>query len=293
MTIRRYAIAAASTTILSIGLAALPASAAPAPSSPDSAKLAAGTLKDPQTGGNRKYVVGQGEDVPAVLGVTNIGNAPVKGLVVQVRVLNDLDFTKKYDNCWYAVDSNQETAWCGFTDELAPGASLAVTGAGISTKPDASADKISSIVHQWFSKENVDERGGLQALADISAGQGTKAVRGTGDPLTLTTPSGPLGGLGGPIGFAGVGLNTPPTGEPTPTATPTATPSTTATPAATPSASTTIAPSANSGGASGEGGGLPVTGAASMSVAGVGGALLLLGGAGYLIARRRRTRFVA
>ncbi|MEV4637548.1 ALF repeat-containing protein [Actinoplanes sp. NPDC049548] len=81
--------------------------------------------------------------------------------------------------------------------------------------------------------------------------------------------------------------------QPTPTtsATPTATPS------ATPSATTTAAPvptsSAGTDTSGGEGGGLPVTGSDIGTVAGVGGALLILGGAGYLIGRRRRSRFVA
>ncbi|MGW5668056.1 LPXTG cell wall anchor domain-containing protein [Micromonospora sp. NPDC003776] len=288
MTFRRYAGSALSAAILAVGLAAAPAAAAPTQQEADPAKLAAGTEKDPETGKNRTYVVGQGEDVPAVLGVTNVGEAPVDGLVVHVRVLNDLDFTKKYENCWYAVDSNQESAWCEFDGELAAGASLAVTGAGISTKPDARPENISSIVYRWISKEYVEAHGGLQVLADQWAGQGTKAVRGTESPLTLAAPPGPLGGLGGPIGFAGVKLLTPPpTGQPTATPTPTAAP----TPTATPSAAPSVVPTA--GGEGGEGGGLPVTGADTATVAGVGGTLLLLGGTGYLIARRRRTRFVA
>jgi LPXTG-motif cell wall-anchored protein len=290
MRIRWYAGLTASAAVFAAGLAATPASAAPAPNEPDAAKLAAGSEKDPQTGKNRKYLVGQGEDVPAVLGVTNMGDAPVDGLVVQVRVLNDLDLTTKYENCWYAVDSNQETAWCEFDVELALGASLAVTGAGVSTKPDAVAENISTIIHRWVSKEYADARGGIQVLADQWAGQGTKAVRGTGAPLTSTTPSGELGGLGGPIGFVGVGLVTPPTGEPTATPTPSATPS--GSPSATPTGAPTAAPSVSPG-AGGEGGGLPVTGAGTATMAGVGGVLLVLGGAGYLIARRRRTRFVA
>ncbi|MEU8407640.1 LPXTG cell wall anchor domain-containing protein [Micromonospora sp. NPDC048842] len=77
-----------------------------------------------------------------------------------------------------------------------------------------------------------------------------------------------------------------PTAQPTPSATPSAT--TTAVPTPTVSAS----PGAP-GGQDGEGGGLPVTGADTATVAGIGGVLLVLGGAGYLIGRRRRSRFVA
>ncbi|WP_018218055.1 ALF repeat-containing protein [Salinispora vitiensis] len=77
----------------------------------------------------------------------------------------------------------------------------------------------------------------------------------------------------------------------------TPTPSATTTPAPTPSATTTDAPtptpSASQGAPGGEGGGLPVTGANTATVAGIGGALLLLGGVGYLIGRRRRTRFAS
>ncbi|WP_407664304.1 LPXTG cell wall anchor domain-containing protein [Micromonospora parastrephiae] len=76
---------------------------------------------------------------------------------------------------------------------------------------------------------------------------------------------------------------------------PTATPTTQ--PTATPSATATAAPapttSASLGAPGGDGGGLAVTGADTATVAGIGGALLLLGGAGYLIGRRRRSRFVA
>jgi LPXTG-motif cell wall-anchored protein len=71
---------------------------------------------------------------------------------------------------------------------------------------------------------------------------------------------------------------TPPTG-PTPGPTKTAAPVPTA--------------SASAGASDGEDGGLPVTGSATGTVALIGGALLLLGGVGYLIGRRRRSRFVA
>ncbi|GLY01443.1 MULTISPECIES: LPXTG cell wall anchor domain-containing protein [Actinoplanes] len=79
----------------------------------------------------------------------------------------------------------------------------------------------------------------------------------------------------------------------TPSATASVSPS--ATTSVAPGATTSVSPAAPGGDEDegGEGGGLPVTGSASGAVAGVGGALLLLGGAGFLIGRRRRARFEA
>jgi LPXTG-motif cell wall-anchored protein len=63
-------------------------------------------------------------------------------------------------------------------------------------------------------------------------------------------------------------------------------------PSPTPGAPTPTS-SASPGASDGAGGGLPVTGADTATVAVIGAVLLLLGGAGYLIGRRRRSRFVA
>ncbi|WP_433793095.1 LPXTG cell wall anchor domain-containing protein [Actinoplanes sp. CA-252034] len=80
--------------------------------------------------------------------------------------------------------------------------------------------------------------------------------------------------------------------SPSPSVKPSVTPSATTTSSTSPSA--TASPVATGGEeGDGEGGGLPVTGANVGIVAGVGGALLLLGGAGFLIGRRRRARFEA
>ena len=50
----------------------------------------------------------------------------------------------------------------------------------------------------------------------------------------------------------------------------------------------------NGGGDNGDGdGGLPVTGQSTGLIAGLGALLLAVGAGGYLVAKRRRTRFVA
>jgi LPXTG-motif cell wall-anchored protein len=64
-------------------------------------------------------------------------------------------------------------------------------------------------------------------------------------------------------------------------------------PSPTPSTAPTPTSSASPGASDGAGGGLPVTGADIGTVAVTGAVLLLLGGAGYLIDRRHRSRFVA
>jgi LPXTG-motif cell wall-anchored protein len=85
--------------------------------------------------------------------------------------------------------------------------------------------------------------------------------------------------------------------QPTPTPTQSTPAQPTPTPSVTPSATTTAvvvpSPSASTSTSGGDGGGLPVTGAATGTVAGIGAVLLLIGGAGFLIGRRRRSRFVA
>lgn len=78
-----------------------------------------------------------------------------------------------------------------------------------------------------------------------------------------------------------------------PTSTPSATTSASPSPTSSSSSGTPGTSTAGSAAPGGEGGGLPVTGAGTATVAAIGVAILLLGGAGYLLGRRRRSRFVA
>ncbi|MDZ5442388.1 LPXTG cell wall anchor domain-containing protein [Micromonospora sp. 4G57] len=292
MTARLSARLALGAAVLATGVTALPA---PALAGPDTATLAAVTEQDPATGRNVKYPVKPGEVVPASLGVTNLGDAPVNGVVVQVRAFDDLDLLTKYDNCWYVVDSNLDIAWCEFDDVLAAQATLAPAEDLIVTRTNARADKVTTVVFRWVSKAWADELGGVQKLAENE--NGTDPVRGGGPTLTLAPRDLPLPSKPIPINFVYASLVTPPTASPTATASPTtsASPTASATPTAgvTPTGTAPSASPAAPGAGGGDGGGLPVTGSDNVAVAGAGVALLLLGGVGYLAARRRRTRFVA
>ncbi|MGK5737555.1 LPXTG cell wall anchor domain-containing protein [Micromonospora sp. URMC 103] len=58
-------------------------------------------------------------------------------------------------------------------------------------------------------------------------------------------------------------------------------------------ATTTGSGDGGQGGGNGDGGSLPITGSSTGLIAGIGALLLVAGAGGYLVARRRRTRFVA
>ncbi|GAB1690131.1 LPXTG cell wall anchor domain-containing protein [Krasilnikovia sp. M28-CT-15] len=293
--------------VLAVAAAAAPAAAAAAAPVSDPTTLVAVTEVDAATHHNQVYPVGRGADVPAALGVASTGDTAVRGLVLHVRAVDDLDLPKRYDNCWYYVDSNLDGAYCEFDDELAAGATLAVAGPVVTTAADARPDKVKVIIFRWFTKAEADAKGGAQKLAQAEADKGTTVQRGSGATVRLEARSLPLPSPGDRyrVNFAYPKLVLPAT-EPTPTARPTesaqvSAPSSTS-PAATPSSSSVAATpatptstSAAPGAAGGAGGGgsLPLTGT-PIAVIGVAGAvLLLLGGAGYLAARRRRTRFVA
>lgn len=293
MTIHLSARLALGGSLLAAGLVAAPVSAHAAEPGADTATLAAVTEQDPATGRNVKYPVRPGDVVPGSLGVTNLGDEPVKGVVVQMRAFDDLDLVTTYDNCWYAVDSNLDIAWCEFDDELAAHATLAPSGDVIVTRSDARADKVVSVVFRWFSKAWADERGGVQKLAQGDADQGTTAVRGTGAGLPLTPRELPLPATPRPINFVYATLVTPSGPQPSATVSPTVGASPTGVPTPSAPAGAPGGTPAAPGAGGGDGGGLPVTGSNTAGVAGAGVALLLLGGVGYLVARRRRTRFVA
>jgi LPXTG-motif cell wall-anchored protein len=280
-------------TGLCLGVAALatavaaPGAASAAPPAADPHPLFAVAERDEATGRNVSYPVKQGELVPAVLGVANPHPTPVAGAYLNVRVLNDLDFSKKFDNCLYYVDSNLDGAWCKFDEELAVDGTYVPSDFFVSTAPNAAADKVQAIIFRWYSGAYGDAAGGLQGLVDRERPLDGPATPGTDGTLRLKAQAltlHPDPAERRNINFAYPKLIVPATPSPT-----VGTPSPTAVPTAIP----TAAPTTDAPAPGGEGGGLPVTGTQTATLAGVGGAVVLLGAVGYVVARRRRTRFVA
>lgn len=259
---------ALSAAVLVTGVLALPA---PALAAPDTAQLAALTEVDPATGRNRAFDVRPGEVGTSVLGVANVGTAPLSGVVVQIRVLDPLDFAKRYDNCLYAVDANMDIAWCEFDNVLPVNETYALAESFVRVDPDAT--EVGAIVFQWFSAAWATAGGGLAGVAPDDSVRGTQGTLGLA-PRSLRIPE-PGDRL--PINFAYLNLLLPASPEPAPgTETPTRAPTAAASP-----------------GPVGTGDQLPVTGSQTGMITGAGAALLLLGAAAFLMGRRRRARFVA
>ncbi|GGQ82176.1 LPXTG cell wall anchor domain-containing protein [Couchioplanes azureus] len=280
---------------VSAGVLAMPAAAAAEPAT-DTAKVVAVDEYD-AAGKPRMYPIHRGEEIPLTLRVANAGAAPTK-VVVNVGVVNDLDLPRSSENCWYYVDSNLDGAWCELDQELAAGAAYETSPVRIAATADAKPDRVQTVIHRWFTQDWAEKQGGIEALAKKDSGRGTAPVKGTRDTLRLQPKALTIPADAKWVGFTGVSLITPPGA---PTGTPTARPSATASAGAEAPASAgpsfppsvTATPAAAGAGGSAGDGGLPVTGAKVATVAGGGVALLVLGLAGLLLARRRRNRFVA
>jgi hypothetical protein len=277
---------------VSAGVLAVP-TAALADTPADPAKVVALVERD-DAGKPVQYPIHQGEEIPVVIGVADVGTAPTK-VVVNIRVVDDVDLPRTFDNCWYYVDSNLEGAWCELDEQLAVGETYEAVPFHIAAAPKARADKLSAVMHGWYTQDWAQKQGGIEALAKSDSGRGGVPVKGSEgtlrlQPKKLTVPAEAVW-----IGFTYVKLVTPPTSAPASTP-PSASASASASPSASASASATVSPSAvpaPAGDDGTDGGGLPVTGAKAATMAGGGAVLLIAGLVGFLLARRRRTRFVA
>jgi len=246
------------------------------PSNPDSADLDA--VQERTVAGERPKVkrVRRGEPVPGAIGVRNQGDAAVDGLVVELRLADeDMIFTKKYDNCWYALDGKPDSAWCEFDRDVAPGATLKLGSPVATATEQRLGDITKDIRFRWASAGWAEGHGGIHDLAEMSATPGTQVVRGAEGTLTLEAGSADLKpGLTEEVDY--ILFLVSPVNE-QPTTTPPATP-----PATTP-------PDAGQGG----GESLAITGTQTAALTAVGGGLVVAGLAGYVLTRRRRTRFIA
>ena len=285
-------------SFLTVGVLTVP-TAALADTPADPVKVVALVDHD-DAGRSKTYPIHPGEFLPVVIGVADVGTAPTK-VVLNVRVFDDVNLPKSFDNCWYYGDSNLEGAWCEFDQELAVGTTYEASQFFVAAASDAKADKVGAITEGWLPLDWAEKQGGIEALAKKYGQAGSTPVQGSGatlslKPRTLTIPDGGLW-----VAFAYLKLiDEPTTGSPvTPSSSLSVSPSpgTSTSASASASASPSLPPSADpgptGGTGGGDGGGLPVTGAKAATIAGGGAGLLIAGLVGFVLARRRRTRFIA
>jgi hypothetical protein len=278
-----YRLALAATTVL-VALAASPGAAAAAP--PDPALLEAVTEQvEGELWTKVTYKVHRGEEVVAPLGVISVQKAPVRGLVAQVEAYGDLEFTRRYSNCWYTTGPDGPMAWCEFDATLPGHGGLTLATTMVSVKRDAVPGRIHSVPFRWQSKSWADARGGLRKTIDYFKLPGAAVTRGTQGKVGLQKRALPMADIRTNGNHAPLQLvdGPPPSASPTPSAS--ASPSSSASPSASPSVSPSPTATGGADGGTGGGGGLPVTGSGT---AGVGVALLLAGVAALLVTRRRR-----
>ena len=176
---------------LAAALLATPTAAHAAP--PDPALLEAVTEQVPDELYSKvHHPVYRGKDVRAPLGVISVQRAPVRGLVAQIQAIGDVEFTRRYSNCWYTRGPNGAMAWCEF-DAVLPGyGGLAITAGVLSVKRNAVPERIHGVPFRWQSKSWADSRGGLRKVINYFKSPGAAVTRGTAGKLPIRKRSLPM-----------------------------------------------------------------------------------------------------
>jgi hypothetical protein len=177
--------------VLVAALTFTPGAAVAAP--PDPAAMEAVTEQVPDELYSKvQHPVYRGKDVRAPLGVISSQRAPVRGLVAQIEAYGDLEFTRRYSNCWYTRGPAGAMAWCEFDNVLPGYGGLTITAAVLSVKRDAVAARIHGLPFRWQSKRWADSRGGLRKVVNYFRSPGAAVTRGTGGKLALRKRSLPM-----------------------------------------------------------------------------------------------------
>ena len=260
------------------GVLATPGAAVAAPPDPQGME-AVTELNDPgdMFSGKKDYSVRRGEVVLAPLGALNVDRKTIRGLVGGFRVAGDLRFTKRYSNCWYTVNGDEDIAWCAFSEIFPGNSGLTLTAPMVSAASNARASRVKGISFRWQSKRWADARGGLRNVVDYFKAPGARVVRGTQGTLHLRKRALPMADLRVAGSSVRVTLiDSPPA---------TVSPSPAVSPAVTASPSPTAAPAGTADDAAAEPPTLPITGPRSVAL---GGTLLLTGLLAFAATRRRR-----
>ncbi|UQU63758.1 LPXTG cell wall anchor domain-containing protein [Couchioplanes caeruleus] len=179
----RFVVASAAVLL---GPAVLPGVAAAAPDTPDSVRLESVGQRSIESGRMYGLDFRPGGITRGPMGVHNRNGSAVDGLVAQLTLpSDDFRFARRYDNCWYALEGKPGSAWCEFDAKIPDRATLQLAGPVVKATDDADPAVDEAVVVRWVSRAWAEAAGGIEALADEDATEGTTAVRGAEGTLTL------------------------------------------------------------------------------------------------------------
>jgi hypothetical protein len=169
-----------------LGSAVLPGVAAAAPDTPDSVRLESVGERSIESGRMHGLDFRPGGITRGPMGVENRNGSTVDGLVAHLTLpSDDIVFARQYDNCWYALDGKPDSAWCEFDAKIPNRATLQLAGPVVKATDDAVQVVDDMVVVRWVSRAWAEAAGGIEALANEDATEGTSAVRGAEGTLTL------------------------------------------------------------------------------------------------------------
>ncbi|MEV7623973.1 hypothetical protein [Actinoplanes sp. NPDC089786] len=152
-----------------------------------------------------------GESAPVTLGVGNRNDTEFAGgVLVNIRVLNDLNLPREFTNCYYYKDSNLDGAWCQIDQTLEPGGRYQLARFQVALEAKQT-EKPGAIIFRWYPKSYGEGQGGIHGLALRDGDKQRPPAPGADGVLLLESRDLPVPADPNPLGFAYVKVITPST----------------------------------------------------------------------------------
>ncbi len=230
------------------------------------------------------------EGVAGGIEITNTGTKPIADIWLRVSPgHSNLEVVRDYGSCGW--DQEDESLYCRLRDVLAPGSTYVLSNPVLFVF-STNGSEAKYEVELWTAHDAARWRVIPPKLAfNTRAVKSLNLVNGESPDdtpeLRVVTESNRTNN----VATGEVKFRFEPGPDPKPTTTAEPKPTTTAEPSASLTASPGTSTSTGTGGAGGSDGGLPLTGAPVGAMISAAAGLIMLGGLGLLVARRRRTRF--